>query len=1211
MSIIYSYPTSQPTLQDLLIGTDVADDNATKSFSVQSLVSLINASQGNGIITDVTISTSDVFLTASKTSGIGDPAITYTLGLTSLPTAGLETSQFLRGDNQWVTPTVSAGISVFGNSAQLVTNDVSQFSFIGGGVSTTAGANGSVTVEVLEQTSDVNSVIGRDGISVSPTSGQGDVVVTNSGVTQITTGTGITATRGGTAVTTGNILLSLDSNAVGAGTVTSVFAGPGLRIQSGLATVSPTLAVQYTGAQNVIAQGLNADVVTQSDQILFNQVSSTPANVKSTTLGTIPMDSLPLVKDYIDSSERGFVSNLTDISPFDTAVAENIITLEQSQYDGITTKDPNTLYFTTSVVIVPTETRLAINTSNIINNTGVTPIPVTFSGDQPYSGTGSTRTGQPGATISQPYSSNIVIDAALYAWENGVVPVITNATGVYPATGFSTVASTFSAATLILKPAAQNTSTLNTAFGRTFTLDSNSWPSAPSNLVNATIKAGLPAVNPTITGDAGTNYSNVDEWAVDFTYSGTDYVMSNKSVTYAPVQGNYDGGTVDVALTADFVTATASGTPSVVIQDLVNQDQGAQRNIAYRVGIWPNPLNGDNFNGYFVPASTTGETITIPITHAPFLTVGTTTSFQLNATSSSVGTPPTSDYQFINPVSNYATAASGPGNTAVFAAGAGGGTNELTISSTGNNIASYTISGDTAIRTGSSTLTSVGFNAPYGWSAMTPGPNAITPWAGQWKTRAQYRLIPDGEAAGSWINTAFSTGGTFGSYPPYNPDTPVFATPSIQNINLNTTVEWRYEIVFSSELTTQLPFVISSTSLPESPDTTDFGPQTALNLNNQSTGANNTGASVSYITPVICSHYIHLSAVGNSSTPISTIKFDSGKFIENLTYVQNGISPVQNSAVDACCEVTQTGDLYYDLGSGNATSLLGATLYSDVLGLNVLPSNFYQVAGGQTNSSIQIAGSNGVVTTGKTPCAACVNIERIAIQIPGQGPLANGAFSSESDANVSASFVGYQKNAFNVSNIGGQTSIFIAWLQKGDGNTDTGRIEVGDGVFKYSNPSDPTSIGSGVYWASCGSAATNTLNTNPAIGDQNQTFYGNGSGSEFGVAQVTSTSNATYTMVETTRSFSGSDSASGACGLDADPPLFILKSGINLNNTALQSGDFVFGNQTRTNFLQTDKYWKVSSQTTGGAGGTPAEGRFYLSSNASFYGVLATGVQPC
>ena len=37
MSIIYSYPTTSPTLDDLLIGTDVGEDNATKSFTVQSL----------------------------------------------------------------------------------------------------------------------------------------------------------------------------------------------------------------------------------------------------------------------------------------------------------------------------------------------------------------------------------------------------------------------------------------------------------------------------------------------------------------------------------------------------------------------------------------------------------------------------------------------------------------------------------------------------------------------------------------------------------------------------------------------------------------------------------------------------------------------------------------------------------------------------------------------------------------------------------------------------------------------------------------------------------------------------------------------------------------------------------------------------------------------------------------------------------------------
>ena len=489
---------------------------------------------------------------------------------------------------------------------------------------------------------------------------------------------------------------------------------------------------------------------------------------------------------------------------------------------------------------------------------------------------------------------------------------------------------------------------------------------------------------------------------------------------------------------------------------------------------------------------------------------------------------------------------------------------------------------------------------------MTPGPTSITPWNGVWKARAQYRLTPDGGAAGNWINTAFSTGGTFGSYPPLVADPPVFPTPSIQNIDLNTTVEWRYEVVFSSELTTQLPFVISSTSSPASPDTTDFGPQTALNLNSQSTGANNTGASVSYITPVICSHYVHLSNVGSSTTPTSVIKFDSGKFIENLTYIQNGISPAQSSAVNACCEVTRQSDLYYYLGSGSATSLLGATLYNDALGLNVLPSNFYQVAGGTTNSSINIAGSNGVVTTGKTACAACVTLVRYPIQLIRQGPINgspyNGGFSSEVDANRSASYIGYQRNTFGTAALG-NPSLVTVWLQKGTGNTDTTKIESGDGVFRYSNTSDPSGIGSNIWWATSGNAATNTL-------DQAQAFFMSGSGSQFGLNQVTSVSDATYTMVELVRS-NASGTFSGACAANLDAPIFILKNGDNLNASALQNLDLVFGNIQRTNLLTAGFYYKVNLQTTQGAGGTPVVGRFYLSSGSLFQGVAVSSIGNC
>ena len=124
MSIIYSYPTSSPTVDDLVIGTSVGDDNATKSFVLGDIVTLINAESGSGTLTGVTIST-DAFLTA-----IGNPtgpAVAYTIGLAATGTPSATT--FLRGDNQWVIPTVSSWNRQCRKSKYLtltLTTDVSQ-----------------------------------------------------------------------------------------------------------------------------------------------------------------------------------------------------------------------------------------------------------------------------------------------------------------------------------------------------------------------------------------------------------------------------------------------------------------------------------------------------------------------------------------------------------------------------------------------------------------------------------------------------------------------------------------------------------------------------------------------------------------------------------------------------------------------------------------------------------------------------------------------------------------------------------------------------------------------------------------------------------------------------------------------------------------------------------------------------------------------------
>lgn len=347
MSIIYSYPTTSPTLDDLLIGTDVGEDNATKSFTVQSLVSLINAAQGTGIITDVTISTTDIFLQAIKTSQPGAAAITYTVGLTSLPTAGLETTQFLRGDNQWVVPTVSAGISVASNSANLTT-DVQNFNFTGGGVTTALTSAGNIAVDIQGLNFDgVLSV--NTGVGISSTATTGNIVLTNTGVTSLIEGGGITLSSASGVVT-----ISADST--GSGSVTSVTAGNGLTLTSGTITTNPEIAVAYTGADTYITYAPPGNP-SPSDTFAFQKGTT---GVKEGTFSTIPITALTLVEQAIVDANLDNIKNTYDKSqqaPGSTArtvgvvPATQIVTLSAAEYTTLTTLNeiqPSFIYLTTA-----------------------------------------------------------------------------------------------------------------------------------------------------------------------------------------------------------------------------------------------------------------------------------------------------------------------------------------------------------------------------------------------------------------------------------------------------------------------------------------------------------------------------------------------------------------------------------------------------------------------------------------------------------------------------------------------------------------------------------------------------------------------------------------------------------------------------------------------------------------------------------------------
>jgi len=371
MSIIYSYPTSQPTVDDLLIGTDVNDDNATKSFTVQSLVSLINAAQGTGIITDVTIST-DAFLTAIKTSQPGAPAITYTIGLAATGTPSATT--FLRGDNQWVVPTVTSGIQVSNNSSIVTTGDpLASMNFTGEGVDATSDSLGNVQISIPGAQNAIEEIAAGAGIGVS--SPTGNVTISNTGILSIVQGTGITATT-----TQGITTISATSSA--SGTVTSVSPGPGLRLYSdSTSTADPIIGLNYGNSptnpnDNYINQ---QDGLTVDADSIIPHYTQTGGNklVYQTRLGDIPLSALTNINTAITDSATNVVKNDTDVSPFLEAVpkVDKVVTLTDAQYQTLIASSPlpadfaNTLYLTTAAGAPPiTQYQVFNSISETISN---------------------------------------------------------------------------------------------------------------------------------------------------------------------------------------------------------------------------------------------------------------------------------------------------------------------------------------------------------------------------------------------------------------------------------------------------------------------------------------------------------------------------------------------------------------------------------------------------------------------------------------------------------------------------------------------------------------------------------------------------------------------------------------------------------------------------------------------------------------------------
>ena len=532
MAIIYSYPTVTPELDDLLIGSDKGDDNATKSFTVSSLVSLINAQSGTGTVTSVTVD-GDTWISSTGSPITSTGTIDIGLSASGTPSA----TTFLRGDNVWAeATTTNSNVAVYDEGVS-VTTDMNSLNFLGDGVIAVSDENGNVNVTIGGESNEVDSIIAGTGIGVS--SSTGNVIVTNTGVTGIVAGTNITLTpSGGTGVVT------IDASS--AGTVSVVNPGQGIKLQAGSATSDPTIGVDATGNNNYV-KVIEAQTTPASDDFIpFSSFST--GDAKTTTFSAIPATAVDLIKTYIDDGDDGDVRNNTDTF---TSVADvnQVITLTAAEYAAIVSKDANTLYLTTAGGGSTSTVTLAIDTS------GVTGSQYTITGDQ----IGDSKTGVVGSAYA--FSTTVPATAGYY-WSVG--PTINNASGSFPAISGS-VTTTISGTVAANPP--------NTCIATaTFDFSGLSGYDAAKVSFTSTPTTDSKTCPNTLTGSEFTASYSILDANYEFT-SGPSYTYPTNTINSSQ--------NVIIQVTGTF--APKQGTVTLTLTDDINTNSGADLNTKYEV----------------------------------------------------------------------------------------------------------------------------------------------------------------------------------------------------------------------------------------------------------------------------------------------------------------------------------------------------------------------------------------------------------------------------------------------------------------------------------------------------------------------------------------------------------------------------------------------------------------------------------------------------
>jgi hypothetical protein len=565
MAIIYTYPIVQPTVDDLIIGTDVGSSNATKSFSVQSLVSIINAAAGSGTVTSVGISNSDSFLTVTDSPVIDAGVIDIKLSALGTPSS----STFLRGDNTWAEACESSNVAVVYDQ-DIITPALTSMEFSQHFRVSSMGV-GSVFVD-LNPTS-LSSVYGiAQGPGIGVTSSFGVFTISNTGVRSITAGPGIQIEPDPNDGT-GNLTIRSTGDESGVG---SVIPGRGLEMINGTIVSNPEIGINLTSTNNYIVSGATVAGASSADSIAFND--SSDGDVKITTLATIPVTSLDFVKTYIDAGDADDITNATDKGATADAVppVQNVVTLTTAQYTalGVAGQQGNTLYLT--VASAATTFTITLNPINV-NLTGLG----TATGSE-FTLTGDTLNTTKDVAENGTYAFNTgisVVGAFFFCDANGdpEPPTISNASGI--ATANASVATNISGwikdiavETVTVIPELNYSQVVGATNGivsfptnpgavsgpSPFTLPSTEWSSTYS-IANVDFKDGFESLNLAFTGP-GVNATQT------YTASATAPIIATGDVT--PISNTLIisvGNTSISGETAQFASAVTIATGQIPI----------------------------------------------------------------------------------------------------------------------------------------------------------------------------------------------------------------------------------------------------------------------------------------------------------------------------------------------------------------------------------------------------------------------------------------------------------------------------------------------------------------------------------------------------------------------------------------------------------------------------------------------------------------------